>query len=538
MKMHRFGSILLLSGLIVPGAWAASPWDGEWEGQLRYDDLPCSPCRVSVSVRDGIGTAKGSVEIDGFRIEPDGRVFAQLRRGVQAATNQQCRLNGRAGEDRINASAACGSDAELLLTRRSAGTPPASAQQPQQPAAGIATAPPAAPPVAPPVATSNIGAGTQPVRLSSMEYGMPAGTRLGEFQAGTWVSTCGSGARRPITHNGRRDIADISGFRRDFDTALRRSGYSIEDASIGGGYVVMGTITAMDIVVCIREGTQPPQISGSGRVTVIWRVLTPLGDNVLYQATTSGAKDVPTSSRSTDGLRIILGETFTDAASRLAADAGFRDVVARPLPASAQQRITRATEISAVRGPRPFQGTITARMDHVLAATVVITSGGALGSGFVVDAAAGLILTNHHVVRSGNLVNVRFSNGDRVQGLVVRSDRERDVALVRVQRSGLKALPLRPARPILTEQVFAVGAPQGLEQTVTRGIVSAIRTLGNLEWIQSDAAVAAGSSGGPLLDASGNVIGISTLASARAAGFNLFVPIQDALARLGLTLSQ
>ena len=531
-----FCTLALGSGCFGVPAWAASPGDGDWEGQLRSQDLPCNPCSVIVSINDGVGAASGQANITGFKVGPDGSVSAILWRTGGPGVSQTCRLTGFVRQDQIVMAGACGADSELRLARRGGAPATASGAVPQPAAPKTATAN-SAPAPAVPVA-SNFGAGAQPVRLSVMEYDMPSGTKLGEFQTGTWATSCGAGARKPITHNGRREIADITGFRNDFGTAMRRTGYSIEEGSLGGGYVVMGTITAMEIVVCIREGSQPLQISGSGRVTVTWRVMTPLGDNVLYQTSTSGAKDVPSSSRSADGLKIILGETFSDAAARLAADAGFRDVVARPLPASAQQRVSRATDVSTVRGPRPFQGAITPHMDQILAATVVITAGGSLGSGFVIDAAAGLILTNHHVVRSGDVVNIRFNNGDRAQGLVIRSDSNRDVALVRVQKAGLRALPVRAGKPSLTEQVYAVGAPQGLDQTVTRGIVSAIRSLGGLDWIQSDAAVAPGSSGGPLLDASGNVVGISTLASARAAGFNLFVPIHDALARLSLSLSQ
>ena len=546
--MRRFAWLCVLSGLGVSPALAASPWDGDWEGQLRHQDLPCNPCKVIVSVRDGVGTVSGTVEITGLRIEADGTVVAVMRRTAGPGTGTMCSLRGRIRQDKLDAAGACGSDAELQLTRRSGAAPSTATLQPPVPPGNsggpvlsvpvptpnTAPAPPPAVPIAP-VAGPNFGAGTQPLRLSAMEYGMPQGTKLGEFQTGSWATSCGAGARRPITHSGQREVADISNFRRDFGAVMQRSGYSIEQGSIGGGYVIIGTITSMDITVCIREGSQPLQVSGSGRVTVAWRVMAPLGDTVLYRATTSGAKDVPSSSRSADGLQVIVGETFSDAANRLAADPGFRDAVARPIAAAGQQRITQNSDISTVRGPRAFQGPITPHMDQVLAATVVITAGGSLGSGFIIDA-SGLILTNHHVVRSADVVTVRFSNGERTQGLVIRSDRDRDVALVRVQKPGLKALPIRTSKPVLTEQVFAVGAPQGLDQTVTRGIVSAMRALGGSDWIQSDAAVAPGSSGGPLLDASGNVIGISTLASARAAGFNLFVPIQDALARLGLTL--
>ena len=159
------------------------------------------------------------------------------------------------------------------------------------------------------------------------------------------------------------------------------------------------------------------------------------------------------------------------------------------------------------------------------------------GSGFVIDA-GGLILTNAHVVRGTDAVTVGFSDGGSAPGTVVKRDLGRDVALVRVDRKGLRALPIRHGEPILTEKVYAIGSPLGLSQTVTEGIVSSYRHQENgLDMIQATPAISPGNSGGPLLDGNGNVVGISMLFSVEAQSLNFFIPIDSALSFLNLRSS-
>jgi S1-C subfamily serine protease len=93
---------------------------------------------------------------------------------------------------------------------------------------------------------------------------------------------------------------------------------------------------------------------------------------------------------------------------------------------------------------------------------------------------------------------------------------------------------MKPEVPAVGEQVYAVGAPIALQGTVTRGIVSADRSMNGFSFIQSDAAVNPGNSGGPLLNERGEVIGIADLSNRANPGINFFVPIGDALLFLGI----
>jgi S1-C subfamily serine protease len=137
-------------------------------------------------------------------------------------------------------------------------------------------------------------------------------------------------------------------------------------------------------------------------------------------------------------------------------------------------------------------------------------------------------------------VKIRWSNGEEGLGEVIRTDKVRDVALVKADPRG--RAPIRIRRDALQpgDTVFAVGAPldQKFQSTITRGVVSAYRKFGGLNFVQSDASVNPGSSGGPLLDDKGEAIGATEsgyFVSGAPTNINLFVPIGDALDFLSAT---
>ncbi len=143
----------------------------------------------------------------------------------------------------------------------------------------------------------------------------------------------------------------------------------------------------------------------------------------------------------------------------------------------------------------------------------------ALGSGFVVDK-AGHIVTNYHVVQGADEIRVSFSNRDTVEAKLVGTDPSTDLAVLQVDESAsaLTPLPLGDSAKVeVGDQVVAIGNPFGLDRTATAGIVSALQRLIRApnqftidHVIQTDAPINHGNSGGPLLDARGQVIGVNT----------------------------
>ncbi len=140
---------------------------------------------------------------------------------------------------------------------------------------------------------------------------------------------------------------------------------------------------------------------------------------------------------------------------------------------------------------------------------------GGLGSGFIVDA-KGIVVTNNHVVGNAQTVTVQLSDGRELAGRVLGRDKQTDLAVVQIEGGGTyKAVGWGDSdHARVGDPVFAVGSPFGLGSTVTSGIVSARgREIGAGpydDFLQVDAAINSGNSGGPLFDAAGQVIGVNT----------------------------
>ncbi len=169
------------------------------------------------------------------------------------------------------------------------------------------------------------------------------------------------------------------------------------------------------------------------------------------------------------------------------------------------------------------------------AAVVTIKTENGHGSGFFISK-DGYLLTNHHVVEDNKFVTIKLTTGRQMPGEVLRSHKARDVALVKVNESAMAALPLQLEPPDVAAEVYAVGTPfrEMYSTTISKGIVSAYRTVDDLKLIQSDAAIHGGSSGGAMVDRFGNVVAISVSGIVNSAeklgtSLNFFIPIADAL---------
>jgi serine protease Do len=145
-----------------------------------------------------------------------------------------------------------------------------------------------------------------------------------------------------------------------------------------------------------------------------------------------------------------------------------------------------------------------------------------LGSGFVIDP-SGYLVTNAHVVADASEIKVKMSDGREFDAKVVGRDAKTDIALLKIEASGLPVIPLGDSSALqVGEPVMAIGNPFGLEQTVTTGIVSATgRVIGEGpydDFIQTDASINPGNSGGPLINARGQAVGINTAIFSRTGG--------------------
>jgi periplasmic serine protease, Do/DeqQ family len=162
-----------------------------------------------------------------------------------------------------------------------------------------------------------------------------------------------------------------------------------------------------------------------------------------------------------------------------------------------------------------------------------------VGSGVIIDAEKGYVITNHHVVNNAEEIRVVLTDKRRFTAKLIGSDAGTDIALLQIDAKDLTAVPLADSKTLrVGDFVAAIGNPFGLGQTVTTGIVSAlgragINAEGYEDFIQTDASINPGNSGGALVDFDGNLIGINTAIIAPSGGnvgIGFAVPINMAKA--------
>lgn len=172
------------------------------------------------------------------------------------------------------------------------------------------------------------------------------------------------------------------------------------------------------------------------------------------------------------------------------------------------------------------------------------TTGYSIGSGFVIDAENGYIATNHHVIENADKIKVIFYDGSEYEAKLVGSDSVTDLAVLRISATGLTAVTFGVSDNLkIGEYVVAIGTPysQSLSGTMTCGIISGIardiqvtnssgKVIKTMTLIQTDCSINPGNSGGPLIDMSGNVVGITSMkiVNEEFEGIGFAIPITQA----------
>ncbi len=194
-----------------------------------------------------------------------------------------------------------------------------------------------------------------------------------------------------------------------------------------------------------------------------------------------------------------------------------------------------ATPAAAQQSPVPFDAqrgvfTFATGLERALPAVVQVTTLGqsegpssgeneprpiSSGSGAIIDARQGIIVTNNHVVEGGRKFTVDMTDGRIFDAVLIGKDKATDLAVLKIEATGLSQIEVVNSDSLRTgDLAFAVGYPLGLDQTLTMGVISGLGRSGMgdriEDYIQTDAAVNSGNSGGPLLDSRGRLIGINT----------------------------
>ena len=240
-------------------------------------------------------------------------------------------------------------------------------------------------------------------------------------------------------------------------------------------------------------------------------------------AATQSEQPVPRDEAADAGDAVRQPTTSPEARAWDASAATSKDVVAPP----AQETDVAATP---PRTPLPASASTEEMVDRVLPAIVLIETTGGRGSGFFVR--HDTLVTNVHVVQNDSYVTLRKSDGSTVNARVETRAPAFDIAILKVATPSPSqvVIPIGSAKSLRPgQEIVVIGSALGtLQNSVSRGIVSGLRTSGGATLVQADAAANPGNSGGPMLDRNGSAIGITTLSYRNAEGLNFGVAIDHA----------
>ncbi len=211
----------------------------------------------------------------------------------------------------------------------------------------------------------------------------------------------------------------------------------------------------------------------------------------------------------------------------------FRGRVALPRPERCHAAIA-AISLGLI-APAYVQADVAEIFERVSPAVVVVDAVSssnqvtAFGSGFIVRP-DGVVVTNYHVIEDAARVDIRLVSGQTFRSVrVLYKDQGRDLAVLFANAKGLPVVPMGDSdRMRIGEELIAIGNPEGFQNTVTRGIASGRRKLHGMEYIQTDAPLSHGSSGGPLLNTRGEVIGVTALIWSDVRNIGFAIPVNDA----------
>jgi len=390
------------------------------------------------------------------------------------------------------------------------------------------------------------GKETKTLGLGKVLIKLPRGQVYGDLRVGPLCLPhsqliWGSGSRPPKSEE----------FSSIFYEELRRYNYNVKgdpndlfaESSPATEITVGGLITDVHVDACfpwagyggLRKGT------ANATISVEWQVKSNYLKKVLLKSTATGEAEFKFENGNPNEALFLA---FSSAVQGLLADPKFHQLLLEPEKGDASSA---ASDASAQAPPaadvkvsaNPKQ---TYSLEEVKKRVVVLQMGGMHGSGVLLGD-DGYILTNDHVVKGLKRMKVIFENGTWTEGTVIRSEPVQDVGLVKIENSPVKGLAVRPERVSTGTEVYAVGAPLdvNLHGTVTKGIVSGYRDdkKDGSHWLQSDATINHGNSGGPLVDGQGRVVGLCSWKRLEPGvtsntGLNFFVPIAEGMRLVGM----
>lgn len=369
---------------------------------------------------------------------------------------------------------------------------------------------------------------TAPVAFYRLLVRIPSGRKVGYHHAGLLKI-------RQYAHVWNSSITVASDeFKLLASETMRNQGYNVlgaenllfgKDESAKATYQLGGTVTDLTF------NTFAPLAGGysEAKITVEWQVFNTLQRQVVFQDTTEGyAKGEGTEAQPVQAA-------FVNALTNLLGNPRFVELLTVDAVASSTSAVPKITaKVCDASAVSELPGDI----EEAFEAVFVIRAGSTTGSGVIVSP-DGHALTAAHVVSGLDEVTVRLRSGLELSAQVLVSDPAQDIALIELAGSGHACARAVDSPPPIGADLFAVGAPSGqqLAFSVSRGVVSGFREFDHAVYIQTDASLNPGNSGGPLFDSSGRLVGIVSwkISAPGFEGLAFGVPFAAAQTAVGLT---
>lgn len=318
------------------------------------------------------------------------------------------------------------------------------------------------------------------------------------------------------------------------DAILRFHQYATAD---GSGAMFDDTVSAKSVYLLgavisnLQFNAYGFRNSVDASLTVQWQLYDPASRKVVFAAKTEGR--VEDSDMTTSAILAAFGEAL----GALLTDARFKSALKAPADTGTGQ-LKKEEQVNVRANSTPGPSELPQNLDKATSATVTIRVGHAIGTGAIVSA-DGYVLTARHVVAGVQEVLVTLKSGVTLPAKVVRTDPVQDVALLKLPGTGFTAFPLElKSREPVGSEVYAIGTPasEELSFSVSRGIVSGYRELDGCWYLQTDASVSPGYSGGPLVNQQGRLVGITSwkIVEQGFEGLSFGIPLDVVATSLGI----
>jgi S1-C subfamily serine protease len=332
--------------------------------------------------------------------------------------------------------------------------------------------------------------------------------------------------------NARGDSVGVGAARRNalISSELQRSGYtsrSTWDKDARDFDAVVGLEPTVEEVFCRTEG------QFTCRTSVRWTLIDGASKQPVYRVMTRA-------SSTGEG-----GDAMAEALIKLSLESllkrdGFRTALRPYEGATTAPEAAAPTQTQGLRRCTREDAAMPKQAKKVIASTVMVESGNSVGAGTIISP-DGFVLTAAHVLQTGESIKLQLPDGKKYPAKEIRRSEHRDVALLYVaDLKDQSCMPLRKTPAETGESIYAIGSPLGRELSfsISRGIVSGMRTLDGVSLLQTDASVNPGNSGGPLVDENGNLLGVVDFKVVReeVQGLAFAVAAGDALSAMQLHL--